>query len=138
MADMTEHFDPDRWIAKGRALAHYPILEPISLHARLVDVVFGDKRELAGHVRRWMARVAEARARRGVDQHESVQGALTEENLRSLWEETRTGMGTRSADDVERDVTFSVSDDVGATRFQKLTEALPHEYRRDQNQKPYG
>jgi hypothetical protein len=78
MVGITERLDPDRWIAEGKLLLDYPILEPSSLQFRLVDVVFGDKRELATHLGQWMARVAEAR------------GPFTEENLRSLWEETRT------------------------------------------------
>ncbi len=92
MVGITERLDPDRWIAEGRSLLDYPILEPSSLQLRLVDVVFGDKRELATRLGQWMARVAEARS------------PLTEENLRSLWEETRNSAATKPMDDAKKDV----------------------------------
>ncbi len=100
MADITRRLDPDRWIAEGYALAGYPILEPSSLYARLIDFVFADERELATHLGRWMTRVAEAQIAQARDQQQIVPRRLTEENLRSLWEETRTS--TRSANNTQR------------------------------------
>ncbi len=91
MIGIAERIDPDRWIAEGKLLLDYPILKPSSLQFCLVDVVFGDKRELATHLGQWMARVAEARS------------PLTEENLRSLWEETRNSTATKPMDDAKKD-----------------------------------
>jgi hypothetical protein len=102
MADITERLDPDRWIAEGKALANYPILEAFSLHARLVDVVLGDKRELAAHISRWMTRAAEVHLAQARDRQEIVCGPLTEENLRSLWEETRTETPTKPLYNLEK------------------------------------
>jgi hypothetical protein len=99
MVSITERLDPDRWIAEGKSLLDYPILEPSSLQFRLVDVVFGDKREIATHLCQWMARVAEARS------------PFTEENLRSLWEETRTITATKPMDDVKKDAALTMRDD---------------------------
>ena len=112
MADITERLDPDRWIAEGKALTSYPILEAFSLHAHLVDVVLGDERELAAHLSRWMTRVAEAHIAQARDRQEIVCGPLTEENLRSLWEETRTGTASKPVDLVEKDATLLTPDDI--------------------------
>jgi hypothetical protein len=62
MIGIAERLDPDRWIAERKSLLDYPMLKPSSLQFCLVDVVFGDKRELATHLGQWMARVAEARS----------------------------------------------------------------------------
>lgn len=112
MVDITERLDPDRWIAEGKALANYPILEAFSLHAHLVDVVLGDKRELAAHLSRWMTRIAEAHIAPARDRQEIVCGPLTEENLRSLWQETRTGTASKPVDLVEKDATLSTPDHI--------------------------
>ena len=112
MADITERLDPDRWIAEGKALASYPILEAFSLHAHLVDIVLGDKRELAAHLSRWMTRIAEAHITQARDRQEIVCGPLTEETLRSLWEETRTETASKPVDLVEKDATLSMPDDI--------------------------
>jgi hypothetical protein len=112
MSDITERLDPDRWIADGKALANYPILEPFSPHMSLVDVVFADKRELAGHLVSWMARVAEGRLAQAINRQDIVGGTLTEESLRSLWEETRPGRESRSAYEVQKGTTLSAPEEI--------------------------
>lgn len=99
MADITRRLDPDRWIAEGRTLAGYPILDPSSLYVRLINFVLADERELATHLGRWMTRVAEAQIAQAREQRQIVPRRLAEENLRSLWEETRTS--TKPAGGVE-------------------------------------
>lgn len=110
MVGITDRLDPDWWIAEGRALTDYPVLEPSSPYAGLIDVVLADKRELATHLGRWMARVAETRIAQAGNR---VHSPLTEENLRSLWEETRSNDATFSMPDdsaTEEGIAFTVAE----------------------------
>jgi endo-1,4-beta-mannosidase len=85
MVNLIEQLDPDAWIARGSALSRYPILDPYSFNLSLVKVALRDEPGLADHICQWMARVAQTRTARAMNQLESV----TEGDLRSAWEETK-------------------------------------------------
>ena len=105
MHKFAERLDPDLWIAEGRLLLDYPIFEIFSLAACDVEFLLRDQPVLAAHVNRWITHICQARIR---NRHQ-VGGRLTEETLKSSWEETRGGAATERVNHIEEGAkTFSL------------------------------
>lgn len=87
MTILDELFDPDRWIASGRKLRDYR--RPSKVEAwPSVEAYFSERPELAAHVGRWLNRIEEI---------EGEKKALTEVDLRALWDATRQTADSENA-----------------------------------------
>jgi len=86
MTALADFLNPDKWIASGRNLADLAWPPHTENEREAVRWILADKSELAAHLGRWGSRIKDHL----VTRFQKVRDVLTEEQLRDLWEQTRT------------------------------------------------
>ena len=76
--------DPDWWLSQGKNLLDYRLLSQEQMADRRIAAAVAARPELAAHLGRWLSRVG------GIYIDQAGIEALTEEDLRIAWEETRS------------------------------------------------